>query len=168
MTRFLRLSEKSKDIWRSLRLVFLSSLLAIIVVSAHPIGPITSIAERLSSNLYNVGLDLSMQPLTYDMFEVNHPEGLVNIYQHDIRVLYRTDEGVKRIPFKELSLYRFRIPTMLFAEARLYQFSGSAHRHALCRELDHLAGPGDAFMIHVEVDDDLVHPYGLNMFHPCL
>jgi len=146
------------------RLIFLSLLLVVIVVCAHPIGPIASVYEKLNPHLYRLGLNLSMHPVTHDMF----PEEVSNIYQYNIRVLYQTDDEVKPVPFRRLSLYRFRIPAMLFAGARLRRSNTAAYRYAICHELDRLEGPGNGFMIQVDVDDEIVHPYGLNMFHPCL
>jgi len=152
-----------------IRTFFLSLLLLLIIISAHPIGILTPIHKEIYPYLNALGIDISMTPITFDMMMMRDAEEKLNIYAHDIRLVYQTKTEEKIIAINELSFYRFRIPFILFVEWYRYGVYTEGHIYGICHELKRAYGPGKAWMVQVDIEDEnQVKPYGFNMFHECV
>ncbi|MCA9403780.1 MAG: hypothetical protein KC897_08360 [Candidatus Omnitrophica bacterium] len=150
-----------------LRQTILIGLFVMIIVVAHPIGPLGPLAYLFWTPLHATGLNVFIKPFTSDMVFMYDSELQQTMYRYQLSVTYYGETGPREIAVSELSFHRWRIPfTWLGVAAKLHE-DPSPYVETLCRELQRSYGPGSGFRINSDAPADVSRKYGLNKKLTC-
>lgn len=145
----------------------LISLFSVIIITAHPVGPLSPLAALFWPPLHSAGLNVFMKPFTSDMVFMYDSELKQTMYRYQLSVTYYADQGPREIAVRDLSFHRWRIPlTWLGVAAKLGE-DPDPPIQTMCRELKRAYGPGKAFRINADSPADVSRKYGLNKVLIC-
>lgn len=150
-----------------LRQTVLIGLFSMIIITAHPVGPLAPLAYLFWTPLHATGLNVFMKPFTSDMVFMYDSELKQTMYRYQLSVTYYGANGAQEIAVSELSFHRWRIPfTWLGVAAKLREDPGP-YVETLCRELRRAYGPGSGFRINADTPADVSRKYSLNKVLSC-
>jgi hypothetical protein len=140
--------------------------LMLFLVLVHGLPSLSPANEIVRPLLAEAGIDLYMQPITFDMPALYNADAGVDTYLHDVRLTYGTTAGNVTVPWKDVAFYRARVPLMLMVEAAVEHTPLQPMRYALCRELARMHGPGQWFIVQGPIPSADI--FGINERQGCL
>ena len=118
--------------------LLLSSFLLFCVLTVGTPGPFfEKLRESTFDPLMQLGIDVSMTPITTDMSMMTDADSEV-IYTKDVEILVHRGEEIVQIEANEMNLYEHKIPIILHYELVDAGLEMKESRYFLCQRLAHI------------------------------
>lgn len=150
--------------WKQNSLILLFGL---IIITAHPVGPLYPVATVVWPALHLTGLNVFMKPFTADMVFMYDGELKKSLYKYDLSVTYYSKSGPLEVPVQDLSFHRWRVPFTWLGIAAMNGEDPTAYIQTLCAELERSYGSGKGFRINSNAPEDVANKYGMNTLLTC-
>lgn len=160
-------APKTQGLSARARLWAVGITISLVLSIAFPVGVLARVEAVVQPVLAYLGIDVSNTPLTADMMMMYDPRYRLSLYRSRLDVRYRASAGEVQVPWRELSFYGWRVPSILFIENVYWNLPVALEISALCRELERLRGPGEAFAVATDLPAEVASLVGLNRWYAC-